>query len=104
MYVRHDGKGELELLWKRCESAYDYAIDHGWAHQFGYGFVLFEVNIFAGRGEVEAGFSLAKYVKLWVLLSVCERSFELQEVCSLDHICVYGTHDCCVQCWEYGLD
>jgi len=33
MYIRHDGKGEWELLRCRCECEYDYTIDHEWAHQ-----------------------------------------------------------------------
>jgi len=72
MYVRHDGEGEWELLRWRCECAYDYAIDHEWAHQVGYQFVFHEVDVFAGRGEVEAGFSRAKRVKLWAFLFVGE--------------------------------
>jgi len=103
-YVCHDGKGEWELLWWRCEYAYDYAIDQEWAHQVGYQFVFLKVDVSAGRGEVEAGFSRAKRVKLWAFLFVGERSFELQEVCGLELVCVYGLHDCCVQCWEYLLD
>ena len=104
MYVRHDCEGEWELLRRRCEFAYDYPTDHVWAHQVGYRFVFLEVDVIAGCGEVEVGFSRAKRVKLLVLLFVGERSFELQEVCGLEHVCVYGLHECCVQCCEYLLD
>jgi hypothetical protein len=36
MYVRHDCEREWELLRWRCVYAYDYALDHDWAHQVGY--------------------------------------------------------------------
>jgi len=93
MYVRDDGEGEWELLRWRCECAYDYAIDHEWAQLVRYRFILFKVDVFAGRGAVEAGFSRAKRVKLWAFHFVRERSFELQEVDGLEHVCVYGLHD-----------
>jgi hypothetical protein len=100
MYESHDGEGEWERFQWRCECAYDYAIDHEWAQQVGYRLVFLVVNVFAGRGVVEAGFSRAKRVKLLAFLFGGERSFELQEVCGLKPVCVYGLHDCCVQCWE----
>ena len=49
-----------------------YAVDHEWALQVGYRFVFLEVDIFAGHGEVQAGFSRAKRVKLWAFLFVGE--------------------------------
>ena len=64
VHVRHDGEGKWELLQWLCQCGYDYAIDHEWAHLMGYQFVFLEVDVFAGRGEVEAGFSCAKKVKL----------------------------------------
>jgi len=72
MYVRHACKAKWELLQWRCECVYDYSIDPEWAHQVGYWFVVFEVDILAGHGAVEACFSSAKRVKLWAFLLVGE--------------------------------
>ena len=36
--------------------------------------------------------------------TIGEQSFELQEVCGLELVCVYGLHECCVQFYEYLLD
>jgi hypothetical protein len=60
--------------------------------------------VFAGRAQVECGFSPAKRVKSWEFVCVRERSFERQEVCELELASVHGLHDCCIQIWEYLLD
>jgi hypothetical protein len=69
-----------------------------------WGIDSFDVDSFAGRGEVEAALSVARGAKLRVFYFVGELSFRLPEVNGLELVCLYGLHDCSVQCSENLLD